>query len=446
VPPTRPVVRRALLRHAALTGVVALLLSALTVAGIWVFARQEAYRTAGGVATRVAAAVIVTLSRHDYDRPPESALAGLSPFLESGMVSRVKVWRVDGEQVQVVLSDEPRVVGDRRRFDAGLARRLDAGEVVVLPVPDDPEHRFERTAGGSMLEAFVGFRDAAGHPMRLEVYVGIDRPATVRAAMLALLPLMLGSLLLLAIATVPLTVLLARRVERDQRERQAVLHYGLAASERERRELAQKLHDGVIQDLAGTGLLLDALRRDEPAGTERRALLDRAHAVVEDDVVELRSLLTELFPAGIGNHDVQAALHELADEFRDDDPEIRISVSPAVRPGERRVILLHRIARELVRNAVRHAAPSRVEVVVEPTTSGGSLLTVIDDGCGFDPAAPPREGHIGLRLVEQVVEENGGRFRVTSAPGRGTTAAVDLPAGIDAGHDVTGAGRAAPEN
>ena len=276
----RRAVRRALVRHAVLTAVVTVVLSGITVGGLWLFADGEAHRTARDVSGRVATAVVVSLAAHHYDPvdPPsrDDVLAGLAPFIDSGMLARVKIWRVVGDQVQVVVSDEPRIEGERRRFDADLARRLDAGEIVVLEVPDNPEHRYERADGRALLEAFVGFRDAWGVPMRLEVYVPVDTAATVRSAMADLLPLVIGSLLVLAAATVPITVSLARRVERDQRERQAVLHYGLAASERERRRLAQVLHDGVVQDLAGTGLLLDALLLDETADA-RRELLGRAH-------------------------------------------------------------------------------------------------------------------------------------------------------------------------
>ncbi|GAY11122.1 two-component system sensor kinase [Pseudonocardia sp. N23] len=414
------------------TAVAAAVLSGITVGGLWLFASGEAHRTARDVSGRVATAVVVALSEHHYDpvdpTSRDEVLAGLAPFIDSGMLARVKIWRVVGDQVQVVVSDEPRNEGDGRSFDAELARRLDSGEIVVLPVPDDPGHRYERAAGQTLLEAFVGFRDAWGVPMRLEVYVPVDTTATVRSAMVDLLPLVVGSLLVLAAATVPLTVSLARRVERDQRERQAVLHYGLAASERERRRLAQVLHDGVVQDLAGTGLLVDALLLDETVD-ERRELLGRVHGLVERDVEMLRGLLTELAPGGLGTPDVRTSLQELATEHERTAGDVTLETAVAVtdEPDAHVVALLHRVGRELVRNAVRHGAPAEVRVEVDTPEPDRVRMTVADDGCGFDPDIAAREGHVGLRLVGLAVEERGGTLTVHSAPGDGTSVAVTLP-------------------
>ncbi|MGD9989266.1 sensor histidine kinase [Pseudonocardia sp.] len=438
----RRAVRRALVRHAVLTAVVTAVVSGITVGGLWLFAGGEANRTARDVAGRVATAVVVSLAAHHYDpvapTSRDEVLAGLSPFIDSGMLARAKIWRVIGDQVQVVVSDEPRIEGERRRFDADLARRLDAGEIVVLEVPDDPGHRYERADDCTLLEALVGFRDAWGVPMRLEVYVPVDTAATVRSAMADLLPLVIGSLLVLAAATVPITLSLARRVERDQRERQAVLHYGLAASERERRRLAQVLHDGVVQDLAGTGLLLDALLLDETADS-RRELLARAHGLVERAVALLRGLLTELSPGGLDTPDVRTSLQELAAEHQRTASHVRLETDVRMtdEPDAQVVALLHRIGRELLRNAVRHGAPGVVRIEVDAPGPGRVRMTVTDDGRGFDPTVAPESGHIGLRLVGLAVEECGGTLTTHSAPGAGTAIAATLPARLPAGLPAT---------
>jgi signal transduction histidine kinase len=85
-----------------------------------------------------------------------------------------------------------------------------------------------------------------------------------------------------------------------------------------------------------------------------------------------------------------------------------------------------RAAREAVRNVERSARARSVavRVAVDP---GSVVLEVDDDGVGFDPAAPPRPGHIGLRTLADDADALGGTLTLASAPGRGTTLRLVLP-------------------
>jgi signal transduction histidine kinase len=97
---------------------------------------------------------------------------------------------------------------------------------------------------------------------------------------------------------------------------------------------------------------------------------------------------------------------------------------------------LFRIAQEAIQNAVSHAGPGRIEVKLR-YQGGVAVLTVFDDGCGFTPttAAGAAEGHFGLLGMRERAARLG-RFRLTSAPGQGTTVEVTVPlpgAGIAGG-------------
>lgn len=347
----------------------------------------------------------------------------LAPFLRSGLVARVKVWLVEGSTARIVFSDEPRNEGDVRAFDAALAARLDAGEAVTEPVPRDDEHRFEVADGRQLVEVYIGFTDAAGAPMRLEVYVPVDVASISHHAMAVLLPVVLGGLLALGVLTIPITVALARRMERDRKERHEALRYGLAASDQERRELAQKLHDGVIQDLAGTGLLLDAIRSSGGDG----ALLDRAHRLVEDDVRQLRSMATDLLPpAPVGAADLQARLVELAARLGAPDVSVAVDRTVVTRLDHETVTLVHQVARELLLNAVRHSTAGHIDVSVR-RGEHGIALAVSDDGVGFDSDRPPAAGRLGLQLVRRAVDDAGGTVTIRSGEGAGTTATATFP-------------------
>jgi signal transduction histidine kinase len=89
------------------------------------------------------------------------------------------------------------------------------------------------------------------------------------------------------------------------------------------------------------------------------------------------------------------------------------------------VALVWRVAQEAVRNSLRHAGASELSVAVH---SEGRLtvLEVIDDGCGFDPAEARDRTHFGLRGLASLIADAGGTLRVTSAPGQGTAVRLEV--------------------
>jgi hypothetical protein len=90
----------------------------------------------------------------------------------------------------------------------------------------------------------------------------------------------------------------------------------------------------------------------------------------------------------------------------------------------------YRVAQEALNNAVQHSAAENITVRVS-CTSGGLVLSVIDDGVGFD--LPPRPdvltqaGHFGLMGMQERVTLLGGSFHIDTAPGEGTRITVRLP-------------------
>jgi two-component system, NarL family, sensor kinase len=78
------------------------------------------------------------------------------------------------------------------------------------------------------------------------------------------------------------------------------------------------------------------------------------------------------------------------------------------------------VAQEAIRNAVRHARAEHLRVEVAGDDRAVRLL-VRDDGVGFDAADERRAGSYGLRGLQSLVEDGGGRIDVETAPGSGTT-------------------------
>lgn len=436
--PSAPMsLRRLLVRHTAFTIVALAVVSVLVLAGVWLTARNEAERTAERVSADLAEAVVHQLDDEDFGSgggyARDELLYDLAPFLESGAVYRVKIWLMEGDLARIVLSDEPRIEGQLVQMPPSLVERTAAGEIVTFRVPNNEEHRFEATDASDLLEAFVGFDDAAGNRMLIEVYVPAEIAQATRHGVAVQLPLVLGGLLLIALATVPLTVALARRLDRDAHERAALMQFGLAASDRERRELAQRLHDGPVQELAAAGIALGLAGPADRVMVDR-VMVDRAAALVSGSIVALRELAVELFPPGLSGVDIESALGDLV--ARTVPPAIHSSVvvEPGLDLGEPTAMMLHRCAGELLRNAAAHAEPSAIRVRVAGSGPDLVVLTVADDGVGAPGSAPPEDGPrgLGLRLIAHAAREAGGRFDLQSGAGSGTRAVLTLPRAIGA--------------
>jgi two-component system NarL family sensor kinase len=93
--------------------------------------------------------------------------------------------------------------------------------------------------------------------------------------------------------------------------------------------------------------------------------------------------------------------------------------------------LVYRVAQEAVRNIVRHARASHVQLSLQ-RTADRTVFAVADDGVGFWPDDLPeatRLGHVGLRGVSDLAAQAGAVLKLSASPGRGTRLHLELPTG-----------------
>ena len=239
-----------------------------------------------------------------------------------------------------------------------------------------------------------------------------------------------GLLLWLAAATTALCYFLTRaaaRVAALLEIRRTLVSESMRADERNRRALAEQLHDGPLQDLLAARLELDDVREryTDPG-------LDAAYQAVQDTATRLRGTVTALHPQVLTEVGLAAALRELIRDYeRRGHFAITADLEEVGRPLSQS--LLYRAARELLANARNHAQASTVQVRLA-RAADAITLSVVDDGIGFDPAILDRcvaEGHIGLASLAVRIEAMGGSMKLTSAIGGGTRATVTTPAVAD---------------
>jgi PAS domain S-box-containing protein len=198
----------------------------------------------------------------------------------------------------------------------------------------------------------------------------------------------------------------------------------VAAQEHERRRIAGEIHDDAVQAMSAVALRAEQLAGslDSVAAGRLQRLLD----VVRDATGRLRQLLIQLQPPELDTA-IGPAIEAYVissslpfDHVLDD----RLGQEPS---REMRVVL-YRIAQEALRNAAKHAHATTVRTVLVDTDTV-VRLTVTDDGLGVaeDSLRGSRPGHLGVDTMRYRAELAGGRCTISSAPGAGTTVAVELP-------------------
>lgn len=229
----------------------------------------------------------------------------------------------------------------------------------------------------------------------------------------------------------------------------------------ERLRIARELHDSLAQVLAVAHLQLTSLTsREQIAGTpvageleELARVCREAHADVRESIFGLREttrgelslveglercLQTFETHAGIQARLVVEDAELLADPDADAGPDEVVGRDPRSVPGADAVTLpahsraqVLRLVQEALTNVRKHARASRATVRIS-RQGQATLVTVEDDGCGFDPGLDHRDladQRFGLRSMRERAEEVAGQFTVESRPGEGTRIVVLLPDG-----------------
>jgi signal transduction histidine kinase len=429
-------------RHTSVTAAVAgfLVAGLLVVIVIGVFLALAQRRTAESEAIRDAR-TLTELEAEDVIGPllTDDALAPGPAFdaldravrerVLGSRIVRVKIWDASG---RIVYSDDRDLVGQRFELPADEREVLQATRRTVAEITDldEPENRDERDFG-KLLQVYLSVRTPSGQPLLFETYQPYGEiTAASRRMWSAALPVLLGGLVLLYLVQAPLAYRMATRLRAAQEQREQLLLSSLGAADKERRRIAADLHDGVVQGLAGVSYTLSAVAEKARAAGAAELADTAAHTAVDLRrwVRELRSLIVTITPPALHEQGLEASLSDLASTLEARGVSVQVEVPPGLVLDEATESLVYRVAQEGVRNVVRHAEATRVQLCLRHRP-GHLQLEVIDDGRGMDPASTGsrRRGSVGIELLRALVAEHDGTLVVGPGSDGGTTLMMELP-------------------
>lgn len=228
-----------------------------------------------------------------------------------------------------------------------------------------------------------------------------------------------------------LTQEVAERTRAEQRVK-ALLERLVKVQEEERRRIARNLHDHLGQQMTALRLTIGALRGGPLSAEELRdrlEMLDRIATQIDRDV---DTIAWDLRPAALDDVGLDGALATLVNEWSTTHgvpAEFHVSEPNAIRLTGEVESHLYRIVQEALNNVTKHAAATRVSVLLERRDLN-VIVIVEDDGRGFDvDAKSEAKGERGMGLIgmQERASLVGGVVQIESAPGKGTTLFVQMP-------------------
>jgi len=218
----------------------------------------------------------------------------------------------------------------------------------------------------------------------------------------------------------------------DTRDLQHLSAKLLNAQEEERRSIARELHDEVGQALTAIKVELAVAQRAIEGAGGPATVLEDARSITESTLHTVRDLSHLLHPALLDDLGLAAATewylkgfarrHGIRADLLHDRMDERLAPETEA--------AVYRIIQEALTNVAKHAKATNCRIYLQRLTNT-LLVTVEDDGAGFDPAAPHHAHEtrgLGLVGIRERVSQLGGTVRLESAPGKGTRLTVELPA------------------
>ena len=201
------------------------------------------------------------------------------------------------------------------------------------------------------------------------------------------------------------------------------------AQEEERGRVARELHDGISQILVGVRYALDNARRRLERGDDKAAEpLGKGIESLGQAISEVRRISRDLRPGVLDDLGLGPAIKTLAEDFeaRTGVPCRFETVVFRNRLDDEAKIALYRIAQEALTNVERHSGATEVDINLRGHRRGATLR-IADNGRGITASRSAASPGLGLRNMQERMEQLGGTLSIRDAGANGTTIEATVP-------------------
>lgn len=205
----------------------------------------------------------------------------------------------------------------------------------------------------------------------------------------------------------------------------------LVAREEERKKISSALHDEIGSAAVILTSLLSMVKQSVESGDRKQALKDIAELdkQIKNSIERVKNIVVSLRPPNLETIGLADAVQEMLDNvthYRGIKHTFKLETDDGVPVSDEVKIVLYRVAQESLNNIVKHSGAKRVDVSIKRGVKDVTLK-ISDDGKGFKQPSQRSIKHIGLLSMRDSVAYLGGKFTITSEPGKGTVIEAKCP-------------------
>jgi signal transduction histidine kinase len=216
------------------------------------------------------------------------------------------------------------------------------------------------------------------------------------------------------------------KLEQIQNEaREKILNATLDGKESERKMIAETLHHSVSSLLSSASLHLQASKMQLKEIPPEE--IDKAQTIINEAADKIRNLSHSLVSSVLLKFGLSYALQDLCDKYSNAKLNFHCKCGEISRFDPEFEIKINSIIDELLNNIIKHSQAANAEISISQRQNR-LLITVLDDGKGFNPKTEINEDGLGLRQIEARINKMKGIFKIKSSPNEGTAIYLSVPA------------------
>ncbi len=224
---------------------------------------------------------------------------------------------------------------------------------------------------------------------------------------------------------------MSRKLKANIRELKKVergmLSISIETEEREKKRMAEDLHDSLSPQLSIIKLYIDALKNTSQPEDKRKMIIDNAESTISEAIALAKQISFNLLPNLLSDFGLERALQSFCSKVNEISPVTVNFISMNYPSGLDRntELMLFRVVKELINNTLRHANAKNININLS-LVDEILLLEYHDDGKGFEIGGERDKESRGLSNIQNRIQYLSGNIKIESKPGEGMHVLIDI--------------------